>query len=170
MADDTRKRKGAGRPTKLNDKVQAGIVKLIREGNFPDVAAVAEGISRRTFYDWMRRGEDEGSGAYAEFRTAVTRAMAEAEANLVKIVQTGDDRGESFGQAKAALEVLQRRFSKRWSVRVQHEIRDELERFLSCARRVCSSKDYARLLEELAREDGEGGADDAPPAPELSIN
>jgi len=46
----------AGRPTVLTLDVMQTLEEHIREGAFEWVAAEAAGISRRTFYYWMKRG------------------------------------------------------------------------------------------------------------------
>lgn len=46
-----------GRPTKLTATVQNKIVKALRMGNYAEVAAAYAGVSERTFYGWLERGE-----------------------------------------------------------------------------------------------------------------
>jgi hypothetical protein len=46
------------RESKLNEDKQDRIVRLIREGNYASTAAGAAGIGTRTFFRWMKRGED----------------------------------------------------------------------------------------------------------------
>lgn len=48
--------KGHGRKTLLDATTEREIVNAIRAGAFDHVAAVAAGIARSTFYDWMARG------------------------------------------------------------------------------------------------------------------
>jgi hypothetical protein len=149
------------RELKLTPELQNELVQLIEAGNYPDVAAEAVGIGRATFFRWRKFGKD-GDERYAAFETAITRAIAAAETGLIRDAKAGDEKGESFGPAKAALEILQRRFSRRWSAKVTHEIADMTAKVLDVVRRVCSESDYVRVLEELAREDGEGPAPEHP--------
>jgi hypothetical protein len=46
-----------GRPTKLTPATHATIVAALRAGAFGPTAAEAAGISRRSFYSWMARGQ-----------------------------------------------------------------------------------------------------------------
>lgn len=68
----------AGRPTKLTPEVQSQIVALIRGGAFGHVAARAVGVSKSTYFDWLRRGEAAKGGKYVDFRDAVDKARAYA--------------------------------------------------------------------------------------------
>ena len=140
----------------ITDEIQDEIVRLIEAGNYPDTAAQAAGISRATFYRWRKEGQEQPGSRLAVFETAIALAIAKAEARLIERIGDGDEAGVGFGPAKAALEILQRRFSRRWSAKVTHEIADMTAKVLDVVRRVCSESDYVRVLEELAREDGEG--------------
>ena len=121
------------------------------------MAAQAHGVSPATFYRWRQKGKN-GDPRYAEVESRIARAVALAERGLIQKAADGDNAGVGFGPGKAALEILQRRFSRRWSAKVTHEIADMTQRVLDVVRRVCSETDYARVLEELAREDSEGAA------------
>ena len=46
-----------GKPVLLNVKVQDTIVKLIELGNYITAACESAGISKKTFYNWLKRGE-----------------------------------------------------------------------------------------------------------------
>lgn len=59
-----------GRPTKRTPKVRAAILEAVEEGASDTAAALAAGISRSTYYDWI--GDDE------EFSDAVSQARARA--------------------------------------------------------------------------------------------
>lgn len=77
-----------GRPpgsVSLTDEVAATIVSLIRRGIFPWVAAEVAGVPRRTFRDWMARGEGTHltrscTPKLRRFYLEVTKARAEARA------------------------------------------------------------------------------------------
>ena len=98
-----------GRPTKLNAEVQEKIVNLVRTGNYPEVAAQAAGISGKTYYEWMKRGEDE-AGIYREFRKAVKEAQAAAESHAVTIIR----KAALDGSWQAAAWFLERSKAERW--------------------------------------------------------
>ena len=72
-----------GRETLLTDELQARIVRSIRNGAWDWVAAEANGVGRRTVYDWLQRGEGEHperaqTDAHVQFAHAVREARAQA--------------------------------------------------------------------------------------------
>lgn len=67
----------AGRPTKLTPRRARLLVEAIREGAFDWVAAEAAGIARRTFYEWLEKGE-AGQEPFARLAADVRQARAEA--------------------------------------------------------------------------------------------
>jgi hypothetical protein len=117
-----------GRPTKLNPEVIAKMAESVRGGNYPEVAAVAAGITATTYHNWMKRGRDlaerlsksgdgpetlsESERPYLEFVESINAASAECETNLVAVIVEAAERGE-----KGALEFLSRRFPRRWAKR-----------------------------------------------------
>jgi transposase len=106
----------AGRQTKLTKKMQAQIVKLLKQGNTFETAAVLSGISKATFFNWMNRGET-GEEPYASFRAAVEQAVAHAEAERVKIIMEaakGTGRYKDNADWKAAAWFLERRNPEVW--------------------------------------------------------
>ncbi len=64
------------RPTKLNDDMQAAIVKHLTAGVTQKDTCNAVGIAESTFCDWMVKGRNAKSGALLEFSEQVTRAKA----------------------------------------------------------------------------------------------
>lgn len=75
-----------GRPVgsvSLTPEIEHTIVSFIRAGGFDHAAAEAAGISARTFYDWIQRGEGKHPSRpptrkLRAFAQAVSRAKAEA--------------------------------------------------------------------------------------------
>ena len=102
----------AGRNSKLTPLVQERIVVAIRSGNYAITAAHYAGISERTFYSWLTRGEQESSGKYREFRDAVTEAEAASEAEAVALVRLASHIPQNWA---AAMTWLERRYPHRWS-------------------------------------------------------
>lgn len=120
-----------GRPAKLEDVIllpdgKGGqtprvrwevIVERIRSSIPPESAAEATGIGSSTYYRWMELGEDrfeagrlrKARSPFREFREAVTRARAEAEAINVAHVS-----GAAPKDWKAAAFLLERSFANRW--------------------------------------------------------
>lgn len=92
------------------------IVALIRSGCFVSTACAQAGVSRRTYYDWKKKGkeaaDEQKNNIYTEFLEAVEMADADIEVALVSQISS-----ESNWRAK--LEILKRRFPERWGDRRQ---------------------------------------------------
>ena len=120
-----------GRPTKLDDDVSGRIIAYIRQGQYVETAAAAAGISKFTFYEWLKRGAAIRGAAkpprselpYLAFSNAVERAMAEAEIRDVNIVGAA-----SITQWQAAAWRLERRNPTRWGRRDRIELSGDEER------------------------------------------
>jgi len=71
-----------GRKTKLTPEVEGIIVDYISRGAYDWVAAEAAGITRVTFWNWMKLGEKSREGdrfaAHRRFFNEVSKAKAEA--------------------------------------------------------------------------------------------
>lgn len=85
-----------GRPTKLTPEVQEEILRGIRAGAYPEVAAQRVGVSRTAFYEWMQRGrqarEAGEADLYADFADAVEQAKGHAETKAVAVVLKAADK------------------------------------------------------------------------------
>lgn len=107
----------AGRPTKLTDEMQERICENIRRGLGYREAAVAAGISERTFYNWKSRGENAKSGIHLQFLQALQEAEAIAELVLLEIIQNATKK-----DWRAATWILERRHPRRWAQLQKREI------------------------------------------------
>lgn len=76
----------AGRKTKLTDKTQAELARLIETGIPIADACAAAGIGERTFYDWLRRGEAEEE-QFSQFSQAISRARVAARVAAIKTLR-----------------------------------------------------------------------------------
>jgi transposase len=88
------------RPTLLTPERTEKIVALISAGNFAETAALASGISKQTYYNWLARGKAERErlnevlngkprvkeAPYLEFFDSIEKARAEAEARMVVLI------------------------------------------------------------------------------------
>jgi transposase len=99
-----------GKPTKLTPEVQDRLVSAIMAGNYQDTAARYAGVTATTFYNWMTRGREEGTGIYFEFVEAVEKAKAAAEVKDVALI----DRAAQDGSWQAAAWKLERKFPHKW--------------------------------------------------------
>lgn len=78
-------------------------------GLLPEVAAENAGISRRTFFNWKKRGE-AGEAPYEEFLDACNRALAQCQRELVSvIIECARDRKDPKRWLPAAW-LMERRF------------------------------------------------------------
>lgn len=116
-----------GRPTELTPALQKKIVAMVRDGMSPEIAAVAAGLHRSTYYDWRARGRSEGEGIFSDFSDAIENAIAECEAHALRVIQRAAPKNW-----QAAMTLLERRFPDRWGRRdrldVYHQVQREAER------------------------------------------
>lgn len=108
----------AGRPDMLTPKLQKAICKRIEKGNYPAKSAIQEGISKDTYYYWMRRGRKEKEGRYYNFLKAIKKAESIAETVYLEQVRkaaTGEETGKPVWQAAAWY--LERRYPDSWGRR-----------------------------------------------------
>lgn len=117
------------RPTELTPKLQKKIVGMVHHGVSPEVAAVAAGVAKRTYYNWMAWGREQDDGPYLQFLQAVEKAVAECEARAAHVIS------RAFPTSwQSAMTLLERRFPDRWGRReridvYEHErVRREAER------------------------------------------
>ena len=108
------------RPTKLTRPVIERVASHVREGLPYASAAALEGISERTFYDWMTKGKESTTGILHQFVQAIAEANAELHQEMARKflneVRDGDGKAERF---------LARRFPKDWSEKQTHEIQTD---------------------------------------------
>ena len=135
------------RPTKLTPEVEERIVRAIRAGNYPEVAARHAGVHPSTYYRWMERGALEGDASeddpYRHLRAEVERALADAEAAEVALIAQAA-RGGSWA---AAAWLLERRYPDRWGRRARLEQVHEIKQAEETSE---LDTEIERLLEEMA--------------------
>ena len=71
---------------KLTPDTQAKIIQAIKLGSTKTLAASYAGISRRTFYNWMEKGEEQKTGIYRDFLDALDQAEGERVARWLAII------------------------------------------------------------------------------------
>lgn len=114
-----------GRPTDLTDEIQAKIIGYIRLGAYIETAAVATGIVKQTFFNWLKWGNDARSKLNAgedglskrerrfiQFLDSIEKAQAEAELLDLQTI-----RASSATNWQAAAWRLERRHPGRWGRR-----------------------------------------------------
>ena len=135
------------RPSKLTPEVQENICNWLKLGYYQEDAAIMAGISASTYYEWMKKGEqervalEEGQKAltlpdtslpasedgtpeieliypFLEFSEAVKKARAEAEGAHIRNIRKAADNG--VWQASAWF--LERSHPKKWGKRSQLDL------------------------------------------------
>lgn len=65
------------RPTKLTPDMQHMIITRLSAGSPIETTCDSVGITKQTFYNWLKQGEEAKSGIYFDFFDAVARAKAD---------------------------------------------------------------------------------------------
>lgn len=135
-----------GRPSLLTPELIAEVATFLPRALYTSTVCGVLGISRQSWYYWMRRGEKESrrlerrpdavpresEAIYLEFFVAVRRSLAEAAIEAVAVIR---EAAHTHWQAAAWL--LERRYPERWSIqrreliklrREMKELRDRLTR------------------------------------------
>ena len=101
-----------GRKTKLTPELIEQAVKLIEAGNYQIHVAQALGISKETWFRWLREGEqsEDENGLKKQFYDSVKKAEAKAVARNVALIQ----RAAQEGNWQAAAWWLERRYPEEW--------------------------------------------------------
>jgi hypothetical protein len=106
-----------GRKTKLTPEIERKLTSAIAAGNYHEVACSLAGISTSTFYSWMKKGEQAKSGQFLDFREAIKKAEAIAEAKRIQMIT---EASETNWQAAAWY--LERRYPDRWGKQNKHDV------------------------------------------------
>jgi transposase len=96
------------RKTKFTTEVEDRLLRALRLGCYVETAAALAGISRDTFYDWIKKGA-KGVAPYAAFARKVDQAMAESEARDLAVILKAAEKNWT-----AAAWRLERRFPDRY--------------------------------------------------------
>lgn len=110
-ADDDDGGDSAHRPTKLSHARQESIATMIEQGHSINASCRSNGIHRESFYNWMRKGEEQEEGEYADFFDRLTRALGEGERMyenlLLEIARENED-------AATVMSMLKQRYPESW--------------------------------------------------------
>ena len=98
-----------GRPSKFTPEITEKVLQNIRLGMRYKDAALAAGVSDRTFAEWRQKGEKAKSGKYSRFSQSLHLAEAEGERALIARIQSAAKK-----QWQAAAWILERRHRERW--------------------------------------------------------
>lgn len=144
-----------GRPTKLTPELADAIIESVRAGNYLETAAALHGLSYETVRAWAREGERAKGGLKHRFSASLKSASADAEATALKVIT---EAGKEHWQAMAWR--LERRYPKKWALRVVHHVEDALKGVIARLEVEFAKEPGTmdRILEAIAREDEDGAA------------
>lgn len=74
------KKNSGGRPEEISKEIIEKVCQIMRAGAYIETAAAVAGVSKKTLYNWMKRGNKEPESVYGQFLHAVTIAMEECVA------------------------------------------------------------------------------------------
>lgn len=82
----------AGRPSSLKPAVAKQILEALKEGVPREMALLAAGVGRSTFYSWLAKArQDKPVQLYVDFLDAVEKAEAEAVVLYTKTIHAARD-------------------------------------------------------------------------------
>ena len=153
-----------GRPSVISKEKVESLYKYLKIGSYPETAAAAAGISKTTFYKWLKYGRRviennekrykkivEKDRMYVEFVNAYDEAIAIAEMrDLIVIDKAAQE------DWRAAAWRQERRNPKRWGLRQQQEI----EATIKEVQPFKNEKDFLETIREVvdvAKEFSENG-------------
>lgn len=100
-------------PSKLTPELVDRMVAIFEAGGLIGNACAVAGITHKTYCEWMKRGDPEGSAQrdapFREFRERVTEARQVAEARNVAIITTA-----AAKDWRAAAWLLERQAPEKW--------------------------------------------------------
>lgn len=110
-----------GRPTKFNQEIADQIIQYIMLGSYVETAAMAAGIHKHTFYEWLKRGAHDKAAKkttqWSRFNDAVTNALGKSEQRDLLKVDKASER-----DWRAAAWKLERRAPRRWGPKAAMKI------------------------------------------------
>ena len=107
---------GRGRPSVLTPEVQKTICEAIEDGCYVETAVSLAGISRPTFYVWLKKGAG-GDPKYSDFVDTIKKAMAKSEHDAIQIINKAAEKNWT-----AAAWKLERRYPHKYGLRNREAI------------------------------------------------
>jgi len=138
----------------LSEDLIDRLAHTIRSGAYVETAAAFCGISKDTFYRWLRLADTDASNELlVKLSDAVKKAMAEAELRDLKVIDTAAQNGVW----QAAAWRLERKFNDRWGrqakVQLEHSGPDgkpiEVSERGDRLKRILTDPDALSALENL---------------------
>lgn len=149
---------GAGAPKKLNEELIDQICQYILGGSYVETASAACGVSKETFYQWLKKGkQDINALNYLTLEAKLSQRVLEALGKAdVRDVMRIDKAAEQDWRAAAWR--LERRNAKHWGPKAAIKVEDgDKEGFTD-------SENIHKALAEVvsAHEEAEDGANETP--------
>lgn len=110
---------GVGRPTSLTPEVRKMLVDNVKIGMPFREAALAAGVSERSFHNWKIRGEKEKSGEFFLFVQELKEAEGTAQRALLARIQKAAQSPKTW---QAAAWILERRHPDLYGQKVRTEV------------------------------------------------
>lgn len=96
---------------KLSEDLIETIAQAIRVGAYVETAVALAGVSKDSFYRWLRQAEsDEATDLTLKLSDAVKKALAESEKRDLDVI----DKAAQEGEWTAAAWRLERKFPNKW--------------------------------------------------------
>ncbi|AFX99943.1 hypothetical protein [Bdellovibrio bacteriovorus] len=96
---------------KLTDQLIETIAQAIRVGSYVETAVALAGVSKDSFYRWLRQAEsDDSTLLTVKLSDAVKKALAESEKRDLDVI----DKAAQEGEWTAAAWRLERKFPNKW--------------------------------------------------------
>lgn len=133
-------------------ELAATICKVIRRGNFREMACAQVGISSQTLRNWLRRGA-AGEEPFAQFSLDLLLAESVSEDALITGIRLQGQK-----DWKALAWIAERAYSQRWGYKAQAQVdvQKEVARVLETIHKVLGPEDATRVFTALV--DSEPGA------------
>jgi hypothetical protein len=96
--------KARGRPTSFTPDTRSKIIAAVSQGNTLSASALMSNISDQTLRNWLKSGEQEEHGEYAEFALAIKQAQAKAEMASVEGIRAAAQGGAVVEQTTTVTE------------------------------------------------------------------
>lgn len=108
------KKENIGSPPKLTKELIKQICLCLKNGAYIEIAVIACGISKSTYYNWRKKAlEPNAPALYKHFLDSTEMAQALSEMRDLDII----DKAAESGQWKASAWRLERKNPERWGAR-----------------------------------------------------
>lgn len=149
-----------GNPTKLTEEMATVILDAIEAGNYKGTACALVGVHRDTLHNWEQLGA-QGKEPFAGFVERLRVAEAKAEVGLLAEIRgaRGGSKHDAPDVWTSRAWIMERRFAKRWGLRVKAAVNEELESLLRRLESRLDADTFGKVI-DATREDAGEPSDD----------